>query len=79
MLCKEATIHICVEHMLASATDEVRSRFSAGDEENFAYEMGVNLGAVLAKLFVDDGDELAECMDGLMAYLGSMAPAEAEE
>ena len=71
MLTKEATIQIVVDHLRASATDEVRTRFSVGDEEEFAYELGVHIGSALAKLFVDDIEDLLACIDGLQAYVGS--------
>jgi hypothetical protein len=79
MLTKEATIQIVVDHLRASATDEVRTRFSVGDEEEFAYELGVHIGSVMAKLFVDDADELNECVDGMMAYIGTCSRLDSEE
>jgi hypothetical protein len=71
MLSKEATIRLCVDHLRAGAVDDIRLKFSAVEEEEFAYELGVHIGSAIAKLFVDDPEETAACVEGLRAYLGS--------
>lgn len=74
MLSKEATIQISVEHLRALATDDVRVRFSVDEEEDFAYELGVHLGSLISKLFIDDEEEAARCYTGMLDYNGSVLP-----
>lgn len=68
MLSKEASIGVCVDHLVASARDDVRVSFSVGEDENFAYEMGVHIGSVIAKLFIDDPDQMGDCVHGIFDY-----------